>query len=80
MSDSVRTPTQQAATWLDTCAAQIEDRGLEGLASDVVDFARRRPGVFLAGAALLGVGVGRLIRSGAISSNDGASDFTGLEA
>jgi hypothetical protein len=71
---------EQAATWLDTCAAQIEDRGLEGLASDVVDFARRRPGLFLAGAAILGVGVGRLIRSGAISSTDRASDFTELEA
>jgi hypothetical protein len=62
---------EQAATWLDTAAAQIEERGLEGLASDVVDFARRRPGLFLAGAAVLGVGVGRLIRSGAISSGDG---------
>jgi hypothetical protein len=71
---------EQAAGWLDTCAAQIEERGLEGLASDVVDFARRRPGVFLAGAALLGVGVGRLIRSGAVSSTDGASDVPGLEA
>lgn len=62
---------EQAATWLDTCAAQIEDRGLEGLATDVVDFARRRPGMFLAGAAVLGFGVGRLVRSGAVSG-DGA--------
>ena len=60
---------EQAATWLDTCAAQIEERGLEGLATEVVDFARRRPGVFLAGAAVVGFGVGRLIRSGAVSGN-----------
>ncbi len=64
---------EQAAGWLDTCAAEIEDRGLEGLAADVVDFARRRPGVFLAGAAVLGLGVGRLVRSGAVSSGNGAS-------
>lgn len=69
---------EQAATWLDTCAAQIEERGLEGLATDVVDFARRRPGVFLAGAAVLGLGVGRLIRSGAISGGtDGDGYGTG---
>jgi len=67
---------EQAATWLDTCAAQIEERGLEGLATDVVDFARRRPGLFMAGAAVLGLGVGRLIRSGAVSAN-GDGDGTG---
>jgi hypothetical protein len=71
---------EQAAGWLDTCAAEIEERGLEGLAADVVDFARRRPGVFLAGAAVLGLGVGRLIRSGAVSSADGDAGYDELEA
>jgi len=61
---------EQAAEWLDACAAGIEDRGLEGIAADVTDFARRRPGVFLAGAAVVGFGVGRLIRAGAVSGND----------
>jgi len=61
---------EQAAEWLDMCAAEIEERGLEGIAADVTDFARRRPGVFLAGAALVGLGVGRLVRSGAVSGND----------
>ena len=56
----------QAASWLDTCATAIEERGLEGLSADVVDFARHRPGVFLAGAAVAGLAVGRLIRSGAV--------------
>ena len=60
---------EQAATWLDRCASHIEDRGIEGLATDVVDFARRRPGMFLAGAAVVGFGVGRLIRSGAVSTD-----------
>ena len=59
---------EQAANWLDTCAAAIEQRGLEGLSADVVDFARRRPGMFLAGAAVAGLAVGRLIRSGALVS------------
>lgn len=61
---------EQAATWLDDVASHIEDRGLDGLATDVVDFARRRPALFLAGAAVVGFGVGRLIRSGAVSADD----------
>ena len=66
---------EQAATWLDSCAAQIEERGLDGRATDVVDFARRRPSLFMAGAAVLGLGVVRLIRSGAVSANgDGADE------
>ncbi len=67
---------EQAAMWLDDAASHIEERGLEGLATDVVDFARRRPGVFLAGAAVVGFGVGRLIRSGAISADgDGVAEL-----
>ena len=67
---------EQAAEWLDSAAAHIEERGREGLATDVVDFARRRPAVFLAGAAVVGFGVGRLIRSGAISADgDGTPEL-----
>jgi len=71
---------EQAAEWLDNCAAHIEERGLDGLATDVVDFARRRPTVFLAGAAVVGFGVGRLIRSGAVSSNGDSDALPELEA
>ena len=72
---------EQAATWLDDRAAYIEERGLEGLATDVVDFARRRPGVFLTGAAVVGFGVGRLLRSGAVSADDETNGAYGeLEA
>lgn len=60
---------EQASHWLDAAASHIEERGLEGLATDVADFARRRPGVFLAGAVVVGFGLGRLIRSGAVSSD-----------
>lgn len=60
---------EQAATWLDTRADALETRGVEGVVADVADFAGRRPGVFLLGAAALGFGVGRLVRSGALGSN-----------
>jgi len=66
---------EQAAAWLDDAGSYIEERGLEGLAEDVVEFARRRPVVFLAGAAVVGFGIGRLIRSGAVSG-DGDGDGT----
>ncbi len=71
---------EQAAEWLDNCASHIEERGVEGLATDVVDFARRRPAVFLAGAAVVGLGVGRLIRSGAVSSDGDSDGLPELEA
>ena len=71
---------EQAAEWLDNCASHIEERGLDGLATDVVDFARRRPTLFLAGAAVVGFGVGRLIRSGAVSSDGDWDGLPELEA
>ncbi|MET9950504.1 hypothetical protein ABZ135_03005 [Streptomyces sp. NPDC006339] len=40
-------------------ASRLEERGPDGLVSDLQDFARRRPGVFLAGAALAGFAVAR---------------------
>lgn len=40
-------------------ASHVEKRGPDGLVSDLQNFARRRPGVFLAGAALAGFVVAR---------------------
>ncbi len=71
---------EQAATWLDERASYIEERGLDGLATDVVDFARRRPGLFLAGAAVVGFGVGRLIRSGGLTDGDSNGAYDEPEA
>jgi hypothetical protein len=63
---------EQAATWLDGAASYLEEQGLEGIATDVADLARRRPALFLAGAAVVGFGVGRLVRSGGLSDEAGA--------
>jgi uncharacterized protein YjbJ (UPF0337 family) len=41
-------------------ADHVQRRGPEGLVGDLQDFARRRPGTFLAGAALAGFAVARL--------------------
>lgn len=53
-------------------ADHIDRRGVDGVMSDVQNFARRRPGVFLLSCAAAGFAAGRLIRGGAASS--GASD------
>ncbi|MDQ4134110.1 MAG: hypothetical protein M3179_13115 [Actinomycetota bacterium] len=53
----------EAADKVSVVADDIEERGLEGLLDDVQRFARRRPGLFLFGAAVAGFGVGRLVRA-----------------
>ncbi|MFD5932474.1 hypothetical protein [Streptomyces sp. NPDC060333] len=56
-------------------AAHVEKRGPDGLISDLQGFARRRPGVFLAGAALAGFVVARAGKSvSAAASSDASAD------
>ncbi|GGU24933.1 hypothetical protein [Streptomyces lavendofoliae] len=55
-------------------ADRLEQRGPDGLVSDLQDFARRRPGVFLAGAALAGFVVARAGKGvSAAGSSDSSS-------
>lgn len=67
-------------------AGGLESRGPEGLVSDLQDFARRRPGAFLAGAALAGFAAARLSKgvkaagSGAAAPADGARSDTWASA
>lgn len=58
----VRQYAQQCADKLNGVASEIEERGVEGLIDEVAQFARRRPGAFLLGAAVIGFGGGRLLR------------------
>jgi len=51
-------------------ASRMEQGGPEGVVQDVAGFARRRPGMFLAGAAGIGFVVGRLVRAGAASQSE----------
>jgi hypothetical protein len=53
---------RQAGERIDGMASRLEEQGVDGVVSDVQDFARRRPGLFLAGAAVAGFAVGRMIR------------------
>lgn len=62
---------QQWADGLRQLATDIEERGVNGLLDEVQGFARRRPGAFLIGAAVVGFTGGRLLRSGA-GADDGS--------
>ncbi|MFD3543945.1 hypothetical protein ACFWUQ_31200 [Streptomyces sp. NPDC058662] len=58
-------------------AAHVEKRGPEGLVSDLQSFARRRPGVFLAGAALAGFVVARAGKSVSAAASSETADGGG---
>ena len=53
---------RQLAQKIDTLAARIDERGFDGTVEDLRDLARRRPGLFLLGAAAAGFAVSRLGR------------------
>ena len=64
--DTPETPTLarytlDAAVRIDVLSASIRERSWEHLASDTAALARRRPTLFIAGAAALGFLIGRLI-------------------
>jgi hypothetical protein len=59
-------PAQAAgylADGLSQAAEAIRDQDLNGLMDDVTQFARRNPGVFLGGAALLGFAIARVMKA-----------------
>jgi hypothetical protein len=64
---------RDAASRVSDVAERLERRGYDGMLEDVADFGRRRPGVFLASAGLLGFAVGRVLRSGGASSSTGSA-------
>ncbi len=58
-------------------ATRLDERGVDGVLSDVSRFAQRRPGLFLLAAAGAGFVAGRLVRSGARAVNgDGSGTDT----
>ena len=63
-SDTVGELTRQGADQLHQFASWLHDREPSDLLEEVRLFARRRPGVFLLGAALAGVVAGRLTGAG----------------
>ena len=71
---------RQAGERAGQVADHLDERGIEGVVTEVQDFARRKPGVFLLGCAAAGFATGRLIRGGAASSGNDASDDDGFRS
>ncbi|MFF5504669.1 hypothetical protein ACF1E9_13120 [Streptomyces roseolus] len=67
---------RQLADGGEQAAARMEQRGPEGLVGDLQDFARRRPGAFLAGAAVAGFLVGRTGKGVGAASSTGTGAAT----
>jgi hypothetical protein len=63
---------EQARRRLEDMASRLERGGLDGVASDLAGFARRRPGLFLVSCAGAGFALARLVR-GAAGGGDGAA-------
>lgn len=63
----------QAADKINTLASRVEEGGFEGVVDDLQRFARRRPGLFLLGAAAAGVVVGRMVKASRDSNADSDS-------
>jgi hypothetical protein len=68
---------RRAAEHLSTVGTWLGDRDPQQLLHDVSSFARRRPGTFIAVAAIAGVVVGRLSRAVAAGAASGTSSTTG---
>lgn len=55
---------QTASARIEKVADRVDELGVQGVVEEVTDLARRRPVLFLAGAAAAGVLVGRMARAG----------------
>ena len=73
-SDLVR----QVSGRLSTASTWLGDRDPSSLLQEVKSYARRKPGVFILGAAVAGVLVGRLTRALAANASDAASSGDGV--
>ncbi len=62
IAEQAATKIVDAADALYEVADDVGSRGIDGLVDDLGGFARRRPAAFLVGAALVGFGVGRVVR------------------
>jgi hypothetical protein len=66
----------QVSTRLSGAASWLGERDPSAVLSEVKSFARRRPGTFIIGAAVLGILAGRLTRALASNASDDHTDST----
>lgn len=76
-SGPAATLVSQASQQVDKVASWLDERDPQSVLDEFRDLARRRPGAFLAGAAVAGVIAGRLTRAGVSLRQDDSSTSTG---
>ena len=64
---------RKAATAIDDIANKLASKNPDELIDDTRDFVRKSPGVALAGAAIVGFALARLVKTGLDSGKDGGS-------
>jgi hypothetical protein len=60
---------ERIAEQIEGMSSYLDEHGIEDVLNDVQDFARRQPAIFLGGAFMLGIVIGRFLRS------SGARDY-----
>jgi vacuolar-type H+-ATPase subunit H len=61
----------QARAKVEALASRLDREGVNGVASDLTGFARRRPGLFLLGCAGAGFAIARIVRSSQAAASEG---------
>ena len=64
-NETIAAYVDQASDQLRRFADQIRQKGVADMLDDVHSFARRRPGLFIGGAFLVGLGIARFLKSSA---------------
>jgi hypothetical protein len=62
-SDTVARYGERIADQIEGVSTYLDEHGVEDILTDIQDFARRQPALFLGGAFMLGIVVGRFLRS-----------------
>lgn len=70
--ETVAQYTEQIAEQIEQVSQYIDEKDVNQLVNDTADFARRRPDLFLGGAFMLGLAVGRFFTS---TSDEQSSDY-----
>ena len=85
--NELRTENEALAAYVDLAGDQmrrfadtIRQRGVADMLDDVAVFARRRPALFIGGAFLVGIGIGRFLKSSADRGDDRSyRDFSSVD-
>lgn len=71
---------QEAADGIERLASSLRDKSLEEVISEVRTFGRDNAGALIAGSALAGLALGRLVRTTSLARPDGRTSVRGSQA